>query len=53
MVNERLVLPVRSGDGQWIVKIAGRDYDELAEVETSTMTWARACGFDVAPHRCV
>ncbi len=50
MVNERLVLPARSGRSQWIVKLAGRDYDELAEVETATMTWARGAGFDVPNH---
>lgn len=50
MVSERLVLPARAGLTQWIVKIAGREYDELAEVEAATMTWARLAGFDVPEH---
>jgi serine/threonine-protein kinase HipA len=53
MVNERLFLPARSGQTEWIIKIAGQDYDELAEVETATMTWARHAGFDVPPHAIV
>lgn len=50
MVNERLVLLARGRVSQWIVKLPGRDYDELAEVETSTMTWAKRVGFEVPEH---
>ena len=50
MVNERLTLPARGRGAQWIVKIARGDYEELAEVETATMSWARASGFDVPAH---
>lgn len=53
MVNERLVLHARRGAAQWIVKIAGLEYDELAEVETATMTWARRSSFDVPDHATV
>ncbi len=50
MVNERLVLPARSGNSEWIVKIAGHEYPELAAVEAATMTWAKHAGFVVPPH---
>lgn len=50
MENERLALPARAGRTQWIVKIPGRDYDELAEVEAATMSWASASGFNVPAH---
>jgi serine/threonine-protein kinase HipA len=47
MVNDRLVLAARSGHSQWIVKIEGRDYEGLAEVEHTTMQWARLAGLPV------
>lgn len=47
MVNDRLILAARSGCSQWIVKIEGRDYEGLAEVEYATMQWARLAGFPV------
>lgn len=50
MVNERLVLAARGGGSQWIVKIAGEQYEELAEVEHCTMRWARASGLAVPDH---
>jgi len=50
MVNQRLAISARSRDSLWIVKLAGTAYDELAEVETATMTWARHAGFDVPEH---
>jgi serine/threonine-protein kinase HipA len=50
MVNDRLTLVAQSRGGQWIVKLPGPDYPELAEVETATMTWARQMGFDVPEH---
>jgi serine/threonine-protein kinase HipA len=50
MVRDRLVLPARRGDGQWIVKFHGQEYEDLAEVEATTMTWARCAGFDVPEH---
>ncbi len=53
MVGDRLTLPARSSGLQWIVKLAGADYAELAEVETATMTWASKAGFPVPAHRTV
>jgi len=53
MVNERLVLPARRGQAEWIVKTAGREYPELAAVEDSTMTWARHAGFAVPEHMAI
>ncbi len=53
MVNERLTLSARSRGSQWIVKLAGPEYAELAEVEATTMTWAKQAGFDVPVHRVV
>jgi serine/threonine-protein kinase HipA len=53
MENQRLSLPARSSAGSWIVKLPGREYDELAEVETATMTWAAKAGFSVPEHRTV
>lgn len=50
MVQDRLVLPARRGDGQWIVKFHGDEYEELTEVEVATMTWARRAGFSVPEH---
>jgi serine/threonine-protein kinase HipA len=50
MVNERLVLSACHGRTAYIVKIPGRDYDGLAEVEAATMTWARHAGFAVPEH---
>lgn len=52
MVNQRLVLPARDSQSDWIVKFPG-DYEELAEVETSTMQWAQESGFDVPLHRTI
>jgi len=49
MVNERLVLSAKSNSSSWIVKLAGAEYDELAEVEHTTMTWAQHAGFSVPP----
>ncbi len=53
MVNERLVLAASAGRTQWIVKIAGREYDDLAAVEDTTMKWASEAGFDVPSSFCV
>lgn len=50
MVNERLTLPATRGGEEWIVKLAGIEYDELAAVEAATMTWAKRAGFDVPRH---
>jgi serine/threonine-protein kinase HipA len=50
MVQDRLVLPARRGDGQWIVKFHGAEYEDLADVEVATMTWARCAGFTVPEH---
>jgi serine/threonine-protein kinase HipA len=50
MANDRLVLPTTGPKGQWIVKLPGRDFPELPEVEKATMSWAKAAGFDVPTH---
>lgn len=52
MVNERLTLGVRSRHREWIVKFPG-EYEELAEVETATMSWASQAGFEVPRHQTV
>ncbi len=52
MINERLSFGARSGGSEWIVKFPG-NYDELAELEAATMSWASQAGFDVPPHRTV
>ncbi|HEX7600814.1 MAG TPA: type II toxin-antitoxin system HipA family toxin [Polyangiaceae bacterium] len=49
MVNDRLTLSAHAGGSVWIVKLAG-GYEDLAEVETATMTWAKRAGFDVPEH---
>jgi serine/threonine-protein kinase HipA len=53
MLNDRLCLPATAGATRWIVKIPGAEYDDLAEVECATMSWARAAGFDVPDHQVV
>jgi serine/threonine-protein kinase HipA len=53
MTNERLAIAAHQGASQWIVKIAGKDFDELAEVENSTMNWARHSGFDIPDHQTI
>ncbi len=50
MVGERLAVPARNESGAWIVKLPGQQWDELAEVERATMTWAARSGFDVPEH---
>ncbi len=43
----RLALTAKSSDRHWIVKLAGRDFAELPEVEAATMAWAGASGIVV------
>jgi serine/threonine-protein kinase HipA len=50
MANDRLVLPTTGPKGLWIVKLPGREYEALPEVERATMSWAKAAGFDVPTH---
>lgn len=45
--NEKLSLPAEDSAGNYILKIHGAQLPGLAENEFSTMTWARAAGFDV------
>ncbi|MGH7270517.1 MAG: type II toxin-antitoxin system HipA family toxin, partial [Polyangiaceae bacterium] len=51
MSDDRLSLPAQGSGGQWIVKIPGKDYEDLPAVEAATMSWAEHAGFDVPPHR--
>jgi serine/threonine-protein kinase HipA len=53
MRQQKLGLPARNEDGDWIVKLATGNIPELAEVEAATMDWAAACGFEVPEHRVV
>jgi serine/threonine-protein kinase HipA len=50
MVDDRLAVPAKNQSGAWIVKLPGKSWDELAEVEDATMTWAHRAGFDVPDH---
>lgn len=40
-------LPARSADGDWIVKIPGKEFELLPRVEKLTMEWASLCGLSV------
>jgi serine/threonine-protein kinase HipA len=51
--DEKLALPVKGEDGNYIIKLTTGDYPELAAVEYATMQWANAVGFDVPEHRLV
>jgi serine/threonine-protein kinase HipA len=53
MLNQRLSLPARQGDEQWIVKLPSSQFPDLPRVEATTMSWARASGFEVPDHRVV
>lgn len=46
--GEKISLPLRTGEGNFILKVAGREYDGLAANESAMMTWARLAGFEVA-----
>jgi serine/threonine-protein kinase HipA len=50
MVQDRLVVTAKTKNRLYIVKFAGSDYPELAEVEAATMTWAARAGFAVPDH---
>lgn len=50
MVNDKLVLFARGAGKRWIVKVAGRDFEDLAAVEGATMSWAKAAGLAVPEH---
>lgn len=53
MLNQRLSLPAKQGDEQWIVKLPSDKFPDLPRVEATTMSWARASGFEVPDHRVV
>ena len=53
MVDDRLILPAIDSASQWIVKFPGAEFEELAQVEHATMSWARAAGFNVPDHKVV
>jgi serine/threonine-protein kinase HipA len=44
---DRFTIPAHGNAGNWIVKVALREYEGLAENEYATLEWARAAGFDV------
>jgi len=46
---ERFTAPARSGEGNFILKLASERYPRLPEVEYSAMTLARSLGLDVPP----
>lgn len=48
-----LTLPVGSDEGSWIVKLAGRGFEDLPAVELATMSWARETGLPVPECRLV
>lgn len=52
MVNQRLTFGAHSRTSEWIIKFPGQ-YEELAEVETATLSWASHAGFRVPRHRTV
>lgn len=45
--NEKLLLPMRNQQGNWIVKFDSEVYPGLVANEFATMQWARAAGFEV------
>jgi serine/threonine-protein kinase HipA len=45
--EDRFTVPAHDSTGDWIIKIAIRDYLGLAENEFTMMQWARGAGFDV------
>lgn len=51
--DEKIALPVKGEDGNYIIKLTTGEYPELAAVEYATMQWAKAVGFDVPDHRVV
>ena len=50
MTNDRLAFPAHGKGGLWIVKLPGREFSDLPNVEHATMSWANAAGFDVPSH---
>jgi serine/threonine-protein kinase HipA len=50
MVGRGLALPASGPRGHWIIKLPLAGFDELPEIERTTMTWARESGFDVPEH---
>jgi serine/threonine-protein kinase HipA len=46
LTGERFAFPARGQTGRWIVKIPGRTFVDLPEVEAATMSWARAAGLE-------
>lgn len=51
--GERLAVPARDQLGAWIVKLPGRGYAALPQVEHATMRWAAAAGHPVPQTRVV
>ncbi len=51
--GQRFAAPARDQHGSWIIKVPGRDYSDLPQVELTTMRWARAMGLDVPECRVV
>lgn len=46
--DHKLVLPVHGAEGQYIAKIAHRDFPTTPRIELVTMRWAALCGHDTA-----
>ena len=51
--GDRWVVPAKDEIGDWYVKLAGSEYDDLPAVEAATMSWAHAAGLEVPVHRLV
>lgn len=45
--NDRFAVPSRSDRGDWIVKLPGRSFPDLPEVEAATLRWAHRVGHAV------
>lgn len=51
--GDRISLPAKSGEGNYILKVAGNQWAGLAANEAAMMNWANLTGFDVAEARIV
>lgn len=51
--GERITLPAKSGEGTFILKVAGQEWEGLAGNEAAMMRWAALAGFEVAEARVV
>ena len=45
--GDRLTMPAKDRDGEWIVKLDSPTFPQLPENEFSMLEWARAAGFNV------